>query len=1082
MAAADRHLLLGLLALQNGLINHVQLLAAFQAWALDKSRGLAEHLQSRGDLTGSKRALLEALAEVHLQAHGGDVEQSLSAVSAGKSTRKSLADLRDPDINATLGRVASTPNSTENDDADRTTDYFVGTATSNGQRFRIVRPHARGGLGVVFLALDSELNREVALKQIVEQHADDPFSRERFIAEAEITGALEHPGVVPVYGLGVDAVGRPYYAMRFINGDSLKAAIAQFHEDQKPRLDAGRRSLELRKLLRRFVDVCNAIDYAHSRGVIHRDIKPANIILGRHGETIVVDWGLAKSVGRTDPSTGEQTIAPSSSGSSETLPGSALGTPAYMSPEQARGDLTHVSPRSDIYSLGATLYCLLTGKPPYEGEDVGAILNAAQAGRFPRPSAIDPSLDKALEAVCSKAMALGPEDRYASPRLLADDIERWMADEPVTAFKEPFSWRARRWAKRNRTVVTAAAVALVLGVFGLSALAVQQMRSNAALKRANDETLQALEQAREARDAAAAALTQSQRSRKEAEAALAQSEESRKQAEAVGNFMVDSLKTPYDSAEGKDVKVADLLDQAAKGLETGFRGSKPTEAALLDALGRGYYGLGLYPKSEEIFRKALAKREAILGPSHRETLRTAALLGMAIFWSGRYDEARALLEETLRRQTAAYGTDDDETLQRRLNLSFTYESLRDGKAIEMTRQVLAAYEAKLGRDHPTTLGTRHALGRALWYGGRYAEAIAIYEELLKAYKAKGADGLESIQMNLAVAYVTVGRNAEAIALLEPGVKAYESQYAPNHLGTLNARRNLAWAYESAGRYLEAINHYEDIIALSDLKLGPDNDFSAGTGLWLARACLRFGSSNEPFERLETMAKKYETKRGPLAGVTISLRESLAAAYETAGRAADAVSVLQSLMNDFESKGKSDDPHTLSIRDKMAQLYEGLGHWSDAEVLRRDTLARNRKREKLDSPLVDGDLALLGRNLVKQEKWSAAEPILRECLAIREKTMPDNWLRFNSMALVGASLLGQAKYADAEPLLVAGYQGMLARAAVIPEAGKFNLYERGERLVRLYKAWGKPELAREWAAKLGLTDLPADVFASPERPH
>ena len=282
----------------------------------------------------------------------------------------------------------------------------VGAATSDGQRFRILRPHARGGLGAVFVALDAELHREVALKQILEQHADDPVSRQRFLAEAEITGGLEHPGIVPVYGLGTYAGGRPYYAMRFIKGDSLKEAIEHFHADDSLKNDPGRRSLELRKLLRRFVDVCNAIDYAHCRGVIHRDLKPANIILGKHGETLVVDWGLAKAVGRADPSVGEQTLAPSSSGSSETLPGSALGTPAYMSPEQAGGDLDRLGPRSDVYSLGATLYCLLTGKPPFEGDDIGEILRKVQRGDFVRaPRQVDPSLDTALEAVCLKAMA-----------------------------------------------------------------------------------------------------------------------------------------------------------------------------------------------------------------------------------------------------------------------------------------------------------------------------------------------------------------------------------------------------------------------------------------------------------------------------------------------------------------------------------------------------------------------------------------------------------------------------------------------------------------------------------------------------
>jgi eukaryotic-like serine/threonine-protein kinase len=176
-------------------------------------------------------------------------------------------------------------------------NYSVGAVTSDGRRFQILRPHAKGGLGAVFIARDSELDREVALKQILDDRADDPNSRIRFLVEAQITGSLEHPGIVPVYGLGSYGDGRPYYAMRFVRGESLKEAIDAFHKGSKTG-QAARHELSLRKLLRRFMDVCNAIDYAHSRGVIHRDIKPANIIMGKHGETLVVDWGLAKPTGR----------------------------------------------------------------------------------------------------------------------------------------------------------------------------------------------------------------------------------------------------------------------------------------------------------------------------------------------------------------------------------------------------------------------------------------------------------------------------------------------------------------------------------------------------------------------------------------------------------------------------------------------------------------------------------------------------------------------------------------------------------------------------------------------------------------
>jgi serine/threonine-protein kinase len=485
-ADADRHLLFGLLALQNGLIDQGQLVAAFQAWTRDRARPLAEHLAARGDLDGEQRAGVEAMVALHLRKHGGSAERSLAAVPAGRSTRESLERIGDPVIDATLSGVGSASGSSDGADSDRTASYAVGTATGGGQRFRVLRPHARGGLGAVFVALDIELHREVALKQILEKHADDPASRQRFLLEAEVTGGLEHPGIVPVYGLGAHADGRPFYAMRFIRGDSLKEAIDRFHADETLKADPGRRSLELRRLLLRFTDVCDAIEYAHSRGVLHRDLKPGNIIVGKHGETLVVDWGLAKATGKSEPCAEERTLMPSSaSGSAETLPGSALGTPAYMSPEQARGELDSLGPRSDVYSLGATLYCLLTGKPPLEGDDIGELLRKAQRGGFPRPRQHDAAIDAALEAVCLKAMSLDPRDRYESCKALAEDVERWMADEPVSARREPITVRIRRWTRRHRTSVASSVAALLVGLVGLGAVVVVQSRANTDLRSAN---------------------------------------------------------------------------------------------------------------------------------------------------------------------------------------------------------------------------------------------------------------------------------------------------------------------------------------------------------------------------------------------------------------------------------------------------------------------------------------------------------------------------------------------------------------------------------------------------------------------
>ncbi len=508
----ERHLLFGLIALQVGLIDQAQLVAAFQAWARDKSRSLADHLAEQGVLHADGRAAVEAMVDVHLRMHEGDLEKSLGSLRVGHATLERLAGLCDAELGASLHHVAS---SSSDVDADGTTTFSVGASTADGQRFRVLRPHARGGLGEVFVALDGELNREVALKQILDSHADDPTSRHRFLVEAEVTGGLEHPGIVPVYGLGVHADGRPFYAMRFIRGDSLKDAIARFHTDAGLRVDPTRRSLELRELLRRFTDVCNALGYAHARGVLHRDIKPGNIIVGKYGETLVVDWGLAKALGHSDPTTDEGTLMPSSaSGSADTLPGSAIGTPAYMSPEQARGDLGAVGPRSDVYSLGATLYCLLTGKPPFDGDDVGVLLQRVHKGEFPPARQLDAAIDPALEAVCLKAMALSSADRYVSARALADDVNRWLADEPVTAYPEPFARRARRWAKRNRTLVVSGAATLVIAVMALGVVSAVQTKArndlaaqNTALdrqrRRAEANESQAIDAVKRFRDAVA---------------------------------------------------------------------------------------------------------------------------------------------------------------------------------------------------------------------------------------------------------------------------------------------------------------------------------------------------------------------------------------------------------------------------------------------------------------------------------------------------------------------------------------------------------------------------------------------------
>jgi serine/threonine protein kinase len=286
--------------------------------------------------------------------------------------------------------------------------------------------------------------------------------------------------------------------MRFIRGDSLREAVERLHQTADF-ADVAARRLELRKLVGRLVDVCHAVAYAHSRGVLHRDLKPGNIMLGKYGETLVVDWGLAKSVGRPDlyRSGEEGTVVPTSGdASSDTRMGMVVGTLAYMSPEQAEGRLDAVGPLSDVYSLGSTLYCILTGKAPIEKEDATEMIAAVRLGRYRKPRELAAWVPPALEAICLKAMSLHPVSRYASPTALADELELWLADEPVSAWREPWPARVARWSRRNRSLIgtaiggltaTTAAAVVIMGL--VSAQNADLRAKNVAIERGNAEIL-----------------------------------------------------------------------------------------------------------------------------------------------------------------------------------------------------------------------------------------------------------------------------------------------------------------------------------------------------------------------------------------------------------------------------------------------------------------------------------------------------------------------------------------------------------------------------------------------------------------
>jgi serine/threonine protein kinase len=883
--------------------------------------------------------------------------------------------------------------------------------TGQGLRYRILRPHAKGGLGEVFVAEDQELHREVALKEIQEERAHDAVSRGRFLLEAEITGGLEHPGIVPVYGLGQYADGRPFYAMRFIKGDNLKEAIRRFHEAEQPGRDPGERSLAFRQLLRRFVDVCNAVAYAHSRGVLHRDLKPGNVMVGRYGETLIVDWGLAKPIGRSDLTrTHEESTLQPNSGSDwvETVLGTVIGTPAYMSPEQAAGRLDLLGPASDIYSLGATLYALLTGTAPFAGSDKGELLQQVQRGAWRPPRQVKANTPAALDAICRKAMALQPQYRYATALELAADVEHWLADEPVTAYREPWSTSTGRWLRRHRPLVAGAAALLLAAVPLSLVIAVNREQARRQAETDKLEIARQKDIAQEQKDLAQA----------NEKAALEREAETKAVLDFVENQVFAAARPEgREGGLGHAVTLRRAVEAALPYVAKSFTDQPLIEARLRMTLGLSFWYLGDAKTAEQQHEAARALYARNRGPDHPDTLNSMMGLANSYVDLGRYAEALKLREETLALYKAKLGPDHPDTLTSMNNLAESYRILgRHADALKLHEQTLALRKAKLGPDHPDTLQSMHNLANSYAALGRHADSLKLREETLTLWKAKlGPDHPDALSsMNsLANSYDALGRYADALQLHEKTLALQKAKLGPDHPNTLMSMNNLATSYYLLGRYTDALKLNQETLALWKAKLGPDHPDTLQSMNNLANSYYYLGRYTDALKLFEETLALQKAKLGPNHPNTLRSMAGLAHSYYALGRHTDALKLGEETLALQKATLGPNHPYTLNSMMGLAYSYAALGRHTDALKLNEETLALMKSKLGPDHPDTLNSMMILARSYYALGRHTDALKLNEETLALmKAKLGPNHPNTLMSMMNLARSYAALGRHADA----------------------------------------------------------------------
>jgi serine/threonine protein kinase len=1030
------------------------------------------------------------------------LEAYLAAVEAGTAPPREQFLARHPelaeDLDACLaalrfiGQAAAGPRSVAAGVAEAPPEPVSGQLGD----FRLVREVGRGGMGVVYEAEQVSLNRRVALKVLPYAATMDPRQLQRFRHEAQAAAMLHHPHIVPVYGVGCER-GVHYYAMQLIEGQSLAAVIEGLrgppasgrHAPHAPsgpsdpsrpsspsdpcgpdgRADVTRAYTDLpaaapvaptapvaarstqpsrpgkahyRYITELVARAADALEYAHSMGVVHRDIKPANLMLDGAGHLWITDFGLAKL----------------GTAANLTVSGDLLGTLRYMSPEQALARHGLVDHRTDVYSLGATLYELLTLHPAVGGADKQEILRTIA---FEEPTALwklDKAIPAELETITLKCLAKNPAERYATAGDLATDLRRWLEGQTIRAKRPSLRQRLDKWVRRHSAAVVPAAAVLLVG----TAVSTWQAVRATALERAAVAATAAEAEARQAEAERAA----SERQAKEvAQKRLAQIE----QANDILASIFKDLNPYAEEKESKPLRVllGERLDRAARELTGEAVGDSLAVAKLQVALAESQLGLGYLDKAIPLLTQARATYTAALGREHPDTLESMNDLAVAYVQAGRLDKGLPLLEEALTVMTGKLGPEHRSTLTTTHNLAGAYQKAgKLDQALPLLEATFKLKKARLGPDDPSTLPTMGRLAEAYQQAGALDRAIPLHEEAFRLTRTKfGPEHQYTLNaMNsLAWGYQEAGKLDQALPLLEESLRLRRATLGAEHPDTLANMNNLAEAYRGAGKLDQALPMFEEVVRLAKAKLGPDHPHTLLAMHNLAGAYQDAGKLGEALPLFEEALRLKRAKLGPEHPETLFGMNNLAGVYQAAGRLGEALPLYEQALPLVRAKLGPEHPETLIVMKNLARAYGAAAKPDSALPLFEEAFRQTKARRGPDHRDTLGVMLQLAQACQAVGRLDRAIPLFEEALELFKAKLgpdhPDTLISINNLA-VGYRAAGQLD--RALPLYEEAARGVERRQFQHEHAGQIiaNTADCLERLQRFEaaEAWRRKWLA------------------------